>query len=104
MYKRQIQEKALSPDHPFLADSLTALAEACISCGEFSLAEQCCRKSLKITEAIHEREHPTIVALLSELSWLCAQQGKLEEASRYQNEAEAIHAALDRDEAPAPAS
>ena len=41
---------------------------------------------------------------LSELSWLCAQQGKLEEASRYQNEAEAIHAALDRDEAPAPAS
>lgn len=96
-YRRKIVailEKALPPDHPLLADNWSALAEAYTKCDEYAQAERCCLKSLKINRAIHGREHPIVEAQLSELSWLCAQQGRVEDANRYQDEAENLHLAL----------
>ncbi len=96
-YRRKIVailERALPPDHPLLADNWSALAEAYTKCDEYAQAERCCLKSLKINRAIHGREHPIVEAQLSELSWLCAQQGRVEDANRYQDEAENLHLAL----------
>lgn len=87
-----IQEKFLPSQHPQLAASLERLAKAYWLRGEYALAEQCYLKSLRINEALYEREHPSVAALLKELGKLCLQQGKTEEAERYQHEAEAIMA------------
>lgn len=92
-----VQEKNLPSDHPSLAESLTALADVYARRGEFAQAEQCCIRALRVYEALHEREHPTVAALLAQLSWFCLQQGKAEEAARYQQAAEAVHAALGGD-------
>ena len=63
--------------------------KACWLRGEYALAEQCYLKSVHINEALYERA-PCVAALLNELGELCLQQGKTEEAKRYQHEAEAI--------------
>lgn len=89
-----IQERYLPQDHPFLAESWAALARAYLLRGEYALAEQYCLKSLASHEHRHEREHPAVATMFKELSHLCRQQGRPEEADQYHREAEAIRAEL----------
>lgn len=92
-----IQERYLPRDHPFLAQTWAALAQAYLLRGEYALAEQYCLKSLAGNENLHGREHPTVAKLMKELSHLCRQQNRAEEADQYHREAEAIRARLGQD-------
>lgn len=91
-----IEERYLPPEHPFLAATWAALARAYLQRKEYALAEQYYLKSLAANENLHGREHPAVADLMKELSLLCRQQGRPEEADRYYREAEAIRARLNR--------
>ena len=78
MYRRAlaIQEKALGPDHPDIATSLTGLAIVLESKGDYAEALQFYRRALAIAEKVSGREHPRTQKIRKSLDAVSARVGK----------------------------
>jgi len=65
-----IREKALGPDHSFVAESLNGLALLRSEKGQYTQAEPLFRRSLAIREKALGPDHPDVAASLENLARL----------------------------------
>jgi tetratricopeptide (TPR) repeat protein len=75
-----IREKALGPDHPDVADSLTILAMLYESQVRYAEAEPLYKRSLAIREKGLVPDHAKVASLLNSLALLYESQGRYAEA------------------------
>ncbi len=82
LYKQAltIREKALSPEHPDVAQSLNNLANIYFIQGKFAEAEPLYKRALAIREKALGAEHPDVTVSLFNLANLYGHQGKYAEA------------------------
>ncbi len=71
-----IQEKALGPDHPKVAQSLNNLAALYLQKGKYAKAEPLFKRALGIREKALEPDHPYLVQSLNNLAALYQIQGQ----------------------------
>jgi len=84
LYKRalDINEKALDPWHPDVADSLNNLALLYTQQGRYDEAEPLYKRSLAIREKTLGPEHPDVATSLNNLARLYTKQGRYGEAEK----------------------
>ena len=87
-----IKEKALGPDHPYLARRLNNLAELYRAQGQYAKAEPLFRRSLALWEKSLGSNHPIDATGLENLAEIYIAHGKPNEAKRLLERAEQIRA------------
>jgi tetratricopeptide (TPR) repeat protein len=78
----KIRKKALGPDHPDVAVSLSHLAFLYHYQGKYAEVERLYRRSLKINEKALGKDHPAVATDLNNLAALYEAQGKYEKAGQ----------------------
>lgn len=84
-----IYEKALGPEHPAVATSLTILALLYWTLGDYTQAEPLYKRSLTILEKTSGPENPSIATSLNSLAFLYLEAGRHEEAFKIFKEQDA---------------
>ena len=87
-----IWEKALGPEHPYVATSLNNLAELYRLQGKYTEAEPLYKRALAITEKALGPEHPTMATTLENYATLLLMTNREAEAVKIEARAEAIRA------------
>ena len=75
-----IQEKALGPNHPDVAQSLNSLATLYLELARYANAEPLFKRSLKIYEMVYGLDHPTVALVLNNLAQVYKRQGRYADA------------------------
>ncbi len=92
LYRRvlAIREKALGPDHPFVATSLSDLGNLAYARGRYAEAESIFRRVLPIEEKALGPEHPRVACTLACLAYAYQGLGDLAKAEGHYRRALAI--------------
>src|SRR5437016_2875790 len=80
-------EKALGPEHPYVAQSLNNLAELYRANGEYAKAEPLYQRELAIREKALGPEHTYVATSLHNLAELYRANGEIKQAVIYQERA-----------------
>ena len=78
LYKRalEIREKALGPEHPYVAHTLRNLAALFWEHGRYAEAEPLYKRALEIFEKALGPDHPDVAFGLNNLAYLFHDQGR----------------------------
>jgi len=80
-------EKALPPDHPWLAEALATLGQCVMQVGSVEEAQLYFDRALAIREQVFGPDHPVTADTLTALGWLHFLRGDNERAENYYNRA-----------------
>jgi len=92
-----MDEKALGPEHPNVANLLNNLALLYDEQGKYAEAEPLYQRALKIDEKALGPEHPTVALYAGNLAATLRKLGRDSEARVYEDKAAAIRAKINQE-------
>jgi len=87
-----MKERALGPDHPYMAGELNNLAELYGTQGQYAQAEPLYKRSLAIDEKALGPDHPEVATSLENMAALYRKIGRAKEAKSLEIRAARIRA------------
>jgi serine/threonine-protein kinase len=88
------RRRVLGPEHPDIAESMSALASLLTYKGDYEAGERLCRDALAMRRRLHGNEHQDVAEAMSDLGLVLDYKGEAEEAESIHRQALAMRRRL----------